>query len=529
MSFSDSAYVLDLFKPRSINELNRLNQEAQSDAEKINALFKFCASIYTDPYEVKTQLSQAYILAKKRNSKKEIGLCYLFGINQAHSVKGIDSCAAQARQIFNELGDAGLDDITTLFVATALYRYGTNYVEPFRLIEQFTSSYGIAGDRLSMAKAYTINGEIFRTLENYPEAIKHYKKSAKYSYENGELVYPSPLINIGTVYLTAKKFDSAFYYYNEVSTKYYKNRTTTHAYLATRKAQAHLLQKNYPEAIALANESLQLYRSINHEDGIALASGNLAAIYYKMGQIDNCINYGEQTYRAAIKDNYFPHETQEAMRLTALAYRTKNNLTKAFEFQQIYIENYQKYFGQRVNIDLFNEQMKLSRENQQLERSFLIDKQKQTEELVNSHRNFIIIIIAALIIAISGAVLLYRKNKTIEKLNNNLLSYQIEILDQAEKLKANNDEIEAINSNLERLVAERSQKVIDQNSKLTEYAYFNAHKVRGPLARILGLINVFEKELTQHTLQEYADMLKQAGKELDQSISDINKILERDE
>jgi hypothetical protein len=48
------------------------------------------------------------------------------------------------------------------------------------------------------------------------------------------------------------------------------------------------------------------------------------------------------------------------------------------------------------------------------------------------------------------------------------------------------------------------------------------------LARILGLINVFEKELTNQSLINYSKMLKQAGEDLDESIREINKILEKD-
>jgi len=229
-----------------------------------------------------------------------------------------------------------------------------------------------------------------------------------------------------------------------------------------------------------------------------------------------------------LKDNYFPSEAQEALRLTAQAYNIRKNYAKAYQFQQVYLEKYQKFFGQQVNLDLFNEQLKMDHENQLLEKKLLLEKQRQTEELVVSHRKFNFIFIAALIISIVGSTILLKKNSTIRRLNHDLTDKQNEILAQSEELKATNDEVEAINSNLERLVAERSQKVVDQNKTLTEYAFFNAHKVRGPLARILGLINVFEKELASQSLQEYSNMLKQAGKDLDESIREINKILEKD-
>lgn len=528
LSPADSSFIIDLFEPRSVAELTRLKENAKTEAEKVNALLKLCASIYSDPHQIKKYQAEAYDLSTRLNLKREIGLSYLFGISLSYSNRAIDSCTTRAQKIFEETGDTDLFLLTNLYAASVLYRYSPHYVEPFRLLEQFISGYHIKGDPLSLAKAYNIKGEIFRTLENYPEAIKNYNIASKYAYHNGQLLYPSPLINIGTVYMATKNYDSALLFYDKVSVEYYKYKTSTHAYLANRKAQVYLLQKEYQQAIALANRSLKLYDSISYGDGIVLANSNLTSIYYNMRQYDNCTRQGERTYNAAFKDNYFPHEVQEAMRLTALAYHAKNNFAKAYQFQQFYIENYQKFFGQKVNLDLFNEQMRLNNENQQMERAFLLEKQKQTEELVLSHRMFNIIFIAALAISVAGALILFRKNKTIEKLNRELLNHEKEILAQAEELKATNEEIEAINSNLERLVAERSERLLDQNQKLTDYAYFNAHKVRGPLARILGLINVFEKELAQHTLHEYSTMLKQAGQELDKSINEINRILEKD-
>jgi signal transduction histidine kinase len=53
---------------------------------------------------------------------------------------------------------------------------------------------------------------------------------------------------------------------------------------------------------------------------------------------------------------------------------------------------------------------------------------------------------------------------------------------------AQNEVIASYNRSLEVLVEERTKDIQSLNQKLIEYAFFNSHKVRGPLARILGLI-----------------------------------------
>jgi len=99
---------------------------------------------------------------------------------------------------------------------------------------------------------------------------------------------------------------------------------------------------------------------------------------------------------------------------------------------------------------------------------------------------------------------------------------------QKEELLLRQNELNAINDNLEALVNERSEKILLKNEILTKYAFTNAHNVRGPLARILGLIAVskFEKESQYpfffEQVREEAEsidkILKQINDELDQHI-----------
>jgi signal transduction histidine kinase len=178
---------------------------------------------------------------------------------------------------------------------------------------------------------------------------------------------------------------------------------------------------------------------------------------------------------------------------------------------------------------MFHEQMKLEEHNQELERSLLVEKQVTAENETARQRLVLSVVVVFLILSVGGIIMLWRSKRTIQTLNTELTEKNSEVLAQAEELKASHDEVEAINSNLEGLVRERSAKVLAQNEKLTEYAYFNSHKVRGPLARILGLVNVFSKELESDAHVHYSEMLREAGEELDGSIKEITQILSEEE
>jgi HAMP domain-containing protein len=100
-----------------------------------------------------------------------------------------------------------------------------------------------------------------------------------------------------------------------------------------------------------------------------------------------------------------------------------------------------------------------------------------------------------------------------------------EITAQAENLLHLNEEITAINNNLEQLVRERTDKLAEQNKLLAEYAFTNAHKLRGPLTRILGLINVIHIASTTEEKLFCLNLLDEAGKQLDDVVHNIQKLI----
>jgi len=73
----------------------------------------------------------------------------------------------------------------------------------------------------------------------------------------------------------------------------------------------------------------------------------------------------------------------------------------------------------------------------------------------------------------------------------------LELKEKTHEIEAQNDELvqshenlNQINQHLENLVEERTQKIRKQNELLLNYAYTNAHHLRGPVARVLGLIQL---------------------------------------
>jgi ligand-binding sensor domain-containing protein len=113
-------------------------------------------------------------------------------------------------------------------------------------------------------------------------------------------------------------------------------------------------------------------------------------------------------------------------------------------------------------------------------------------------------------------------------LNEELRASQEEVMAQRDTLSDKNDEIARINKNLEKIVAERTWVLEEQNKRLSEYAFINAHKLRAPLASILGIINLLLIEVDETQKLKLLDHLQKSSLELDEVVRTINQMLEQE-
>jgi len=87
--------------------------------------------------------------------------------------------------------------------------------------------------------------------------------------------------------------------------------------------------------------------------------------------------------------------------------------------------------------------------------------------------------------------LYYDKNYNhLSDLNKQLYEKANEIEAQNEELTQVQDNLNELNKDLERKVVERTEKLINKTEKLVQFSYTNAHHLRGPVARLLGLVAI---------------------------------------
>jgi signal transduction histidine kinase len=144
---------------------------------------------------------------------------------------------------------------------------------------------------------------------------------------------------------------------------------------------------------------------------------------------------------------------------------------------------------------------------------------------------------------------LQEANQKLEFQKDKISAQNIEITEQTQELIANqerlikaNEMIEKqkesllkIQSGLQTELLARNKELIHTNEELAKYnhellqfSFTISHNLRGPLARLLGLTNLMEKDLKELTgaQLELVRLVMQSAKELDEVIKDLNKIID---
>ena len=104
-----------------------------------------------------------------------------------------------------------------------------------------------------------------------------------------------------------------------------------------------------------------------------------------------------------------------------------------------------------------------------------------------------------------------------------------EIQAQNEEIISQGEEIRVINENLEKIVLERTKELEKKNKALEEYAFINAHKLRSPVASILGLLNLLKKTPLDEDAKGIMTHLQDSTDKLDEIVSSITKTIEKGE
>ncbi|MCU0390334.1 MAG: ATP-binding protein [Thermoflexibacter sp.] len=128
---------------------------------------------------------------------------------------------------------------------------------------------------------------------------------------------------------------------------------------------------------------------------------------------------------------------------------------------------------------------------------------------------------------------LIQQKESLTELNHILEKRNSELIAQKKFIEYQKEKIELLMQNLEKKVAERTQELqltikdlSKQYQALEEFSYIISHNIRAPLARMMGLLNIYDRENPANSFnQDIINYLDMSSQELDGIIKDLTQVI----
>lgn len=89
------------------------------------------------------------------------------------------------------------------------------------------------------------------------------------------------------------------------------------------------------------------------------------------------------------------------------------------------------------------------------------------------------------------------------------------------ELDEKNQIISQINEDQKGVIRERTSEIAIKNKTLLEISVLNAHSVREPLSRILGLVNLLDDDQSEDLLRQVIPLIKTSSNDLDAALQNV--------
>lgn len=177
------------------------------------------------------------------------------------------------------------------------------------------------------------------------------------------------------------------------------------------------------------------------------------------------------------------------------AYLFLQNRDSAYHYYKLYFKTYQKIYNSTQISEILKDEFKKQLANE-MEKSALQKNLLQSKLSLHEQRTYFFITATILLgIVIVLVLLRYRSERN-------------------------------FNSLLKQKVEERTLELSKRNKQLTEYAFINAHRLRAPVARILGLTTLASSGDPELELPEIVRLLKKESESLDSIVRSITQAID---
>jgi signal transduction histidine kinase len=272
--------------------------------------------------------------------------------------------------------------------------------------------------------------------------------------------------------------------------------------------------------------------SARFDYGLVWSLYGLGSTNLKLGKFEKALNYFNDAEKKALKVDAKKALTHLYKQKSEI-FKLQKNFSESMHYSRMAISIYDslnrsviaRRFASLQRFDQIRQKERelksLNLEKQFAQQKNLLQEQKLTQQ------NYLLILSISLIVVLAALAFVYaRFYFRVRRLN-------LAVIQQKEELLTQSNYIHQLNKNLEGLVEEKTielqktnNELIKQNDELLQFSYSVSHNLRGPVARMLGLTNVFRysRDLKEQNLM--VEQVHRASRDLDGILTDLSKIID---
>lgn len=447
---------------------------------------------------------------------------YVDGLNKLAS-SYLKTSPNVARSVASHVMDVALNIKYTRGYARALTLMGNSYW--YEGIYEFAQNYYLLAarqyqninDSIGLGQTYNNIGEVYKKLNENDKALEYLLRSRELKKRDSSTTAIT-LYNIGELYIKLGQLEKARTYIREsfaFSTREKNERVIAYNYWSF--AAIKVRENDLKGALEDYIRAEKIWDRTGETRSLIQTYQDMAEVHRLLQQYDSAEFYLRKAINLAGRIKVADLQVRNFERFArldslrgnysrAFFYLTKHNLLKDSVYNLLKAE-------QIARLQTIYETETREKENQELR----TEKQLRDSQLALQRTTLIAI---SIVLLLAGVVswILYRQRKKI--------AFQKEAIEiQATALQKLNDELQNFNKTLEARIEERTLQLTVQNTRLAEFTFINAHKLRAPVASILGLINLLH-EVDECEKEEILGHLRKCSEELDTTIRAVSRNLE---
>ncbi len=306
-------------------------------------------------------------------------------------------------------------------------------------------------------------------------------------------------------------------------------------------------RKNYTIARDRFNNSLALAELSKYDFGKAWCLLGLGIANFRIGdyrQASNFLSLAENFAKETSTNEILIHVYEENRDLLAVENRFKEALKYSLLAYNLKDSLHRSDLSRRfVNLQKIDEIERRDRDIKVLTKDKQLAKDKINLQEYKLNQQFFFIAASSIGIALLAALVIAyaryyfrvkkfnftikEKNKSIQQQSDKLSEINHKLVEQNKLIETQKEQLLLANENLEGEVDHRTAELTRQNLQLEQFAFMTSHNLRAPVARLLGLTQLFNtKNINDPLNQQLVEMIKTTSRDFDVTMRDLASILE---